>query len=166
MQQHVTKPTRKGKTLIDHISSNISTKLIHCNVISTVEISHHDMRYSILKKKRFQKRYKYVRDEKNLDMNKCILDFKQLPTSLVYAFDEPDDKISVLNKLVNQCISEHAPIKRTKFTRPPAPWLKDPEISKARSVLDNLRTKSRDLNHSDLTVCQNYQTARNCYKNN
>ena len=97
-------------------------------------------------------------------MNKCILDFKQLPTSLVYAFDEPDDKISVLNKLVNQCISEHAPIKRTKFTRPPAPWLKDPEISKAKNVLDNLRTKSRDLNHSDLTVCQNYQTARNCYK--
>ena len=97
-------------------------------------------------------------------MNKYILDFKQLPTSLVYAFDEPDDKISVLNKLVNQCISEHAPIKRTKFTRPPAPWLKDPEISKSKNVLDNLRIKSRDLNHSDLTVRKNYQTARNRYK--
>ena len=42
-------------------------------------------------------------------MSKFISDFKQLPTSLVYAFDEPDDKISV-RKLVNQCISEHAPI--------------------------------------------------------
>ena len=125
MLQHVTKPTRKGKTLIDHISSNISIKLIHCNVISTDEISDHDEPYAVfnIKKERFQKRYKYVRDEKNLDMNKYILDFKQLPTSLVYAFDEPDDKNSVLNKLVNQCISEHAPIKRTKFTRPPAPWL-------------------------------------------
>ena len=92
-------------------------------------------------------------------MNKYILALKQLPTSLVYAFDEPDDKISVLNKLVNQCISEHAPIKRTNFTRSPAPWLKDPE-----NVLDSLRTKSRDLNHSDLTVRQNYQTARNRYK--
>ena len=102
-----------------------------------------------------------VRDEKNVDMNKYILDFKQLPTRLVYAFDEPDDKISVLNKLVNQCISEHAPIKRTKFTRPPARWLKDPEICKAKNVLDNLQTKLRDLNHSDLTVRQNYQTARN-----
>ena len=97
-------------------------------------------------------------------MNKYILDFKQLPTSLVYSFDEPDDKISVLNKLVNQCISEHAPIKRTKFTRPPAPWLKDLEISKSKNVLDNLRIKSRDLNHSDLTVRKNYQTARNRYK--
>ena len=51
---------------------------------------------------------------------------KQLPTSLVYACDEPDGKISALDKLVNQCISEHAPIKRTKFTHPPAPWMKDP----------------------------------------
>ena len=123
MQQYVTKPTRKGKILIDHISSNISTKLIHCNVISTDENSDHDEPYAIfnIKEECFQKRYKYVRDEKNLDMNKHILDFKQLPTRLVYAFDDPDDKISVLNKLVNHCVFEHAPIKRTKFTRPPVP---------------------------------------------
>ena len=65
---------------------------------------------------------------------------------------------------MNQFISDHAPIKRTKFTPPPAPWLKDPEISQAKNVLDNLQTKSRDLNHSDLTVRQNYQTARYRYK--
>ena len=66
MQQHVTKSTTKGRTLIDHISSNISTKLIHCNVISTDEISDHNEPYAIfnIKKERFQKRYKYVRDEK------------------------------------------------------------------------------------------------------
>ena len=46
-KQHVTKTTRKGKTLIDHISSNISTKLIHCNVISTDEISDYDEPYAI-----------------------------------------------------------------------------------------------------------------------
>ena len=114
-QPHVTKTKRKGKTLTDHISSNISTKLIHCKVISSDEISDHDEPYAIfnIKKERFQKRYKYVRDQKSLDINKYILDFKQPPTSLVYAFDEPDDKISVLSKLVNQCISEHASIKRT-----------------------------------------------------
>ena len=127
MQQHATKPTRKDKALNDHINSNTSTKLINCNVISTDEISDHDEPYAIfnIKKERFQKRYKYVRDQKNLDMNKHILALKQLPTSLVYAFDEPDDKTSVLNKLVNQCISEHAPIKRTNFTRSPAPWLQN-----------------------------------------
>ena len=78
LQQHVTKPTRKGKTLINHISSNISTKLIHCNVISTDEISDHDEPYAMfnIKRERFQKQYKFGRDEKNLDMNKYKLDFK------------------------------------------------------------------------------------------
>ena len=97
-------------------------------------------------------------------MNKYILDFKQLPTNIVYAFDKPDDKILVLSKLLNQCISKHAPIKRTKFTRPPVPWMKHPEISKAKNVLDNLRIKSRDLNRSDLTFRQNYQTEKNLYQ--
>ena len=47
LQQHVTKPTRKGKTLIDHISTNIPTKLLHCDVINTDEISDHDCPYAI-----------------------------------------------------------------------------------------------------------------------
>ena len=94
-----------------------------------------------------------MQDEKNLHMNKYILDFKQLPTSLVHAFDETEHKISVLSKLVNQYLFEHAPIKRTKFTRPPVRWLKDLKISKAKNVLDNVQTKSRDLNHSDQTIC-------------
>lgn len=33
---------RKGKTLIDHVNSNIYNKLIHCNIINTYEISGHD----------------------------------------------------------------------------------------------------------------------------
>ena len=76
-------------------------------------------------------------------MNKYILDYKQLPSSLAHAFDEPDDKISVLNKLVNQCMSEHAlPVKQKKFTRPPAPWPKDPEISKDKKDFDNLNSRN------------------------
>ena len=43
-------------------------------------------------------------------------------------------------------------MKQTKFTRPLAPWMKDPEISSAKNFLDNLRTKSRGLNHSDQTA--------------
>ena len=81
--------------------------MIHFNVISTDKVLDHNEPYPIfnIKKEYFQKQYKYVWDKKNLDMNKYILDLKQLPTSLIYAFDEPDDKISVLNKLVNKCIS-------------------------------------------------------------
>ena len=46
------------------------------------------MRYSIFKKNAFKNDTNIYKDEKNLDMSKYILDFKQLPTSVVYAFDE------------------------------------------------------------------------------
>ena len=47
LQQHVTKPTRKGKTFIDHIPS----KLIHADVTFTDEISDHDCSVTIFKTK-------------------------------------------------------------------------------------------------------------------
>ena len=54
-------------------------------------------------------------------MNNYISDFKRLSTNLVYSFDEPDDQIDVLNNLINQCLSDRAPTKKVKFTRPPEP---------------------------------------------
>ena len=94
-------------------------------------------------------------------MNNSISDFKKLPTNLVYAFHEPDDKIDVLNNLVNQYISDRAPTKKVKLTRPPAPWMKDPEIIVAKNHLGSLRNTSRDLNHTELSARQSYQAARN-----
>ena len=78
LQQHVTKPTRKRKTLIDHIFSNILSKLIHDDIIYTDEISDHDCPYLTfnINKERFQPRYKYIRTEKKLNMNNYISDFK------------------------------------------------------------------------------------------
>ena len=102
--------------------------------------------------------------EKNLNMNNSISDFKKLPTNFVYAFDEPDDKIDVLNNLVNRYISDRAPTKKVKLTRPPAPWMKDPEIIVAKNHLENLRNTSRDSNHTELSASQSYQAARNNYK--
>ena len=55
LHQHMTKPTRKGKSLIDHICSNIPKKLIHSDVIYTDEISDHDTPFAVLniKKERY-----------------------------------------------------------------------------------------------------------------
>ena len=96
-------------------------------------------------------------------MNNYISDFKKLPTNLVYAFDEPDDQIDVLNNLINQCISDNTPTKKVKFTPPPALWMKDPEIISAKNHLENLRNTSRDSNHTDTSARQSYQAARNNY---
>ena len=60
LQDHVTKPTRKGKNLIYHISSNIPSKLIYGDLIYTDEISDHDCPYTIfnVKKERFEPCYR------------------------------------------------------------------------------------------------------------
>ena len=119
LKQHINKPTRKNKTLIDHICSNIPTKVVHSDVLHTDEISDHDMPYTILnvKKERYEQRYKYIRSEKDIDINSYVSDFRELPLNLVYAFDEPKDQVTILNKLVLDCIEEHAPIKRVRLTR-------------------------------------------------
>ena len=147
MKQHITKPTRKEKTLIDHISSNIPNKILHNDVIYADEVSDHDMPYIIvnIKKERFEPRYKFIRDEKNFNSNLYKADFKQLPLSLIYSFDDPDDQISILNKLICDCIESHAPLKRVRMTRPIAPWMKDPKIIRGRNFLEHARTnKSKD----------------------
>ena len=48
LHQHITKPTRKGKSLIDHICSNVPNKLIHNDVICNEGISDHDTPFAIL----------------------------------------------------------------------------------------------------------------------
>ena len=46
----------------------------------------------------------------------------------MYAFEDPDDQVSALNTMVLECLDRHAPLRRTKLTRPPAPWLHEPNI--------------------------------------
>ena len=58
--QHITKATRKNKTITDYISSNMNNKLLHSDVLMTDEISNHDTTYRIfyIKKERYEARYK------------------------------------------------------------------------------------------------------------
>ena len=42
LRQHITSPTRKSKTLINHVISTIPDRLIHHDVLNTEEISDHE----------------------------------------------------------------------------------------------------------------------------
>ena len=48
LHQYITKLTRKGKSLIDHICNNIPNKLIHNDIIYTDETSDHDTPFVLL----------------------------------------------------------------------------------------------------------------------
>ena len=88
-------PTRcqtdqKRKTLIDHIITNIPNKVNHNHVLPSDEISKHDLLYlDQHKKERFEPRYNFIRDDKNLDINLYINDISSLALITVYAFDNP-----------------------------------------------------------------------------
>ena len=54
--------------------------------------------------------------------------------------------VHAMNTLMRECINHHAPLRRVKVTRPPAPWLKSDEIRKLQSERDVLRVRARKHN--------------------
>ena len=69
--QHVRKPTRKGRKLIDH-------------VLPTPEISDHDAVYICLNSRteRYQPRFKFIRDMKNFKIESFVEDISTAPFNL------------------------------------------------------------------------------------
>ena len=45
LRQHITSPTRKSKSLIDHVISTIPDRVTHHDVLNTEEVSDHDTPY-------------------------------------------------------------------------------------------------------------------------
>ena len=74
---------------------------------------------------------------KHFDLETYINDFKTLPLGTVYSFNETDDQLETLNKLILSEIDKHAPLVKTKFTRPPAPWMKDIKINTLQRKQDH-----------------------------
>ena len=71
-------------------------------------------------------------------------DFSPLPFSTICSFDNSDDQLAVLNRPILVSINQHGPLKRTKFTRPPAPSIKELDII----ALQTKRNKYRFLAHN------------------
>ena len=70
--------------------------------------------------------------------------------SIVYGVDDPDEKLELFNTIFLDCLERHAPMKRAKITRPPAPWLKDGSIKDLQRQRDKLRRETRHINDSTL----------------
>eukprot|EP00795_Rhopilema_esculentum_P015042 gene15042-6204_t len=106
-----------------------------------------------------RKRYKFIRHEKNFKEADFLAEFKRLPFSTVYGISDPEDKLHILNNLIEEYIDRHAPLKRTKIT---PPWLKDPDIVKAKAERDLLqKTARKSKNHDE---CQKFRDTRNRLK--
>ena len=116
------------------------------DVLPCPTVSDHGAPYVIIKipTTSFQTRYKYIRNMKNFSIKEYYADFSTLPFSTVYGFDNPDNQLAMLNKLILDCIDRHASLKRTKFTRPLAAWMKQLDIIELQKQRDKY-TKQRKL---------------------
>ena len=147
LKQHVKKPTPQGVKTIDHIVSNLETeKVLITDVLPCPTVSDRSAQYALIKipTAQFQTRYKYIRNMKNVNTKEYYTDLRTLPFSTVYSFDNPEDQLAMLNKLILDCIDRDSLLKRTKFTRPPAPWMKQLDIIE----LQKQRNKHRFLAHN------------------
>ena len=91
--QHINLPTRKGT---EHIISNILNKVLYSKILPCPSISDHDAPYIIVKIRtnKYQPRYEFIRYMNDFNLQKYNDDFKQLPFSIVYNFDNPDDQLN------------------------------------------------------------------------
>ena len=104
--QHINLPTRKGSRIIDHIIANIPNKILYSNVLPWPSTSDYEPSYITAKilTNKYQARYKFIKNMKNFDLQKFNDDFKQLSFSVVHSFDNADDQLDTLNKIILECI--------------------------------------------------------------
>ena len=154
LTQHISQPTRStavSRTLIDHLITSNPSKISHAAVLPCDSISDHDAVYATVNVRvsKFTPRYKYIRNEKSFKETEYIQDFMTLPLSLVYAMESPDEKLDVLNTLITDCIHRHAPLRRIKVTRPPAPWMQSPAIQELQARQNHLRKQAHQDNSTE-----------------
>ena len=66
------------------------------------------------------------------------------------------------NKLILDCIDCHAPLKKAKFTRPPAPWMKQLDIIQLQKQRDKYRFRAHNIPSKENWI--NFRNARNKLK--
>ena len=73
-----------------------------------------------------------------------------------------NDQVTILNKLILDCIEKHAPVKRIRLTRPVVLWMKDESIVNLKTQLEHHRQKARTSKEENGR--KNYQVTRNKLK--
>ena len=77
----------------------------------------------------------------------------------MYSFNETDDQLETLNKLILSVIDKHGPLVKTKFTRPPAPWMKDIKDNRLqREKISSQKSNRRKLGNPQRVQKQNLKS--------
>ena len=143
---HPTRVTKTTKTLIDHLNTSYPQKVTDTSIVPCSIISDHDAIYTCINVRlpRFQPQFKHIQDTKNFKEESFVEDLSTLPMPIISYSDDPDEHLETLNSLILECIGRHAPLKRIRVTRPPAPWMKCPNIKDLQKERDTTRYEARN----------------------
>ena len=98
----------------------------------------------------------------NFNIKEYYSDFDILLFSTVYSFDNPIDQLAVLSKLILDCVDCHTPLKKTKFTRLPAPWMKQLDIIELQKQCNKYRFLAHNIPSKENWI--NFRNTRNKLK--
>lgn len=159
-----TRTTEKSSTLIDLIITDQKNIVKESGVLPCTNISDHDGVYAILKIKlpRYEQRFKYIRSEKTFNQGDFIQDMSRVPFHVVYGIDDPELQLDIFNQLFTSCLNEHAPLKKIKVDRPPAPWMQKSEIKKTILERNDLRKQAHKT--SDPVLWNKFRELKNLSK--
>ena len=104
------------------------------------------------------------RDLKRINVDLLHEDAAATPWFLVNLFPSVDDKVHTLNTLILDLYNKHAPLKKKKVSRPPAPWLNNEilGIMKQRDTIH--RNYRKELKKNPLnaqSIWEEYRFLRN-----
>ena len=123
-----TRVTKKTQTLIDHIYTNNTDKVINANIIHSSISDHYVIfcTYLVKSPKQPKNGHEYIqyRSLKNFNKTLFLHDFSCMPFDNIYEADDPDKALDLLHMMLLVAIDKHAPLrtKRVKHSDLP-PWM-------------------------------------------
>ena len=159
----INKPTRISEnksTCLDVILTNVPAFMRDSGTIET-GLSDHCLVYTVLNTKLLRPRSKSIlkRSLKNFDQTAFLDDLSRVPSCAAYVFEDPDDVYWCWEKLFNQVLDDHAPIKKINLRQSSGSKFITAEIRHVMRERDRFKKTFHKTRHQ--TDWENYRQARN-----
>lgn len=122
--------------------------------------SHHDLIFLsyVLKPPKPKPKFLYMRCFNRINLTDLQSDASALDCDFLRASSSIDEKVRCFGEVVHHLFDNHAPIRKVKLKRPPAPWISE-DIRKAMKRRDRAYRKYRGDRCQELW--SEYKAARN-----
>lgn len=163
LHQTVKVPTRitnSNSSLIDIIVTSCSDMITDTETLLMDDISDHCLvtcKVNV-QRKTAGVRFSTFRDYKNFNLVEFDHDMYNMDFDKIFVLHEVDDIVNHFTKLVTYLFDKHAPYKKVRFTKPPAPW-----ITTNIKFMMRLRNKAltKFKKHKTEAAWQDYKQLRN-----